>query len=266
MKKQNPNYYSILPANVRYDKTLPDGAKILFSELTALANKEGYSWASNAYFADLYGKDNSTISKYVSKLQKGGYIRIETVLKSGSKEVAQRKIFIVENLQIPSKQRIDSIQYPREIKPIGIDLNQGGIEIKPIGIEITPKGILNTNNKNLIVNENTNSETINFEKMATNKVFEKINQLTANKDVLQAFFNLNKISKEKLISNFEFTEDEEMYFNYKIKEYLPQPEKKEVIFSIEKEEVIIPTKKEVSKIDQELIDNYSMFETVKTFK
>ena len=33
MNDDTPNYYGIIPAPVRYDNKLPDGAKILFSEI-----------------------------------------------------------------------------------------------------------------------------------------------------------------------------------------------------------------------------------------
>ncbi|MGE9832701.1 conserved phage C-terminal domain-containing protein, partial [Ligilactobacillus salivarius] len=39
---EKPGYYSILTANVRYDKRLKANEKLLFSEITALSNKYGY--------------------------------------------------------------------------------------------------------------------------------------------------------------------------------------------------------------------------------
>ena len=50
-EKNTPNYFGILPANVRYDKRLKPMEKILYTEITALANKKGYCYATNSYFA-----------------------------------------------------------------------------------------------------------------------------------------------------------------------------------------------------------------------
>ena len=55
------NYYAIIPADVRYNKNLTPNAKLLYGELTALSNKEGYCWASNSYFAELYKVSNASV-------------------------------------------------------------------------------------------------------------------------------------------------------------------------------------------------------------
>ena len=47
---ESPSYYAIIPAGVRYDKQLPQGAKLLYSEITALSSKSGSCWASDQYF------------------------------------------------------------------------------------------------------------------------------------------------------------------------------------------------------------------------
>ena len=48
-----PSYYAVIPANVRYDKTLPPLARLMYAEITALSNQYGYCFATNKYFAEL---------------------------------------------------------------------------------------------------------------------------------------------------------------------------------------------------------------------
>jgi len=86
------SYYGIIPADVRYSKEIPPGAKLLFSEFTALCNEKGYCWASNTYFSELYETSNVTISKWIRALEQAGFIRLEYD-KRGF-QVTERRIFI----------------------------------------------------------------------------------------------------------------------------------------------------------------------------
>lgn len=106
MKK---SYYAIIPANVRYDKDLTDGAKLLYGEITALCNEKGYCWASNSYFAELYGVSKVTISNWIRQLKEKGYIESVIKYKEGTKEIDKRYIKILndpikENLNTPIKE------------------------------------------------------------------------------------------------------------------------------------------------------------------
>lgn len=65
---ETPNYYAIIPANVRYDKNLKDKAKLLYGEITSLSNKDGYCWATNRYFAELYDVSTTTLSTLIKNL------------------------------------------------------------------------------------------------------------------------------------------------------------------------------------------------------
>lgn len=75
------NYYSIIPANVRYNNELMPNAKLLYGEITALCNKEGVCWATNEYFANLYSVSERTITDWVKKLEQFGYISTELQTK-----------------------------------------------------------------------------------------------------------------------------------------------------------------------------------------
>ncbi len=90
----NNNYYAVIPATVRYDKDLPFGAKMLYGEITALSNQRGYCFAQNAYFAKLYDLTISTISRWISKLVKKGYLTLEIIYKEGTKAVDERRLYI----------------------------------------------------------------------------------------------------------------------------------------------------------------------------
>ena len=74
--EEQPNYFAIMPANVRYDNRLTPNAKLLFAEITALTNMNGKCFATNEYFAKLYDVDQRTISRWMSSLASNGYITI----------------------------------------------------------------------------------------------------------------------------------------------------------------------------------------------
>ena len=87
--KEQPNYYAIIPANVRYAK-ITAGAKLLYAEISCLSNKYGFCYAKNRYFAELYNVTTKTISGWICELVDNGFIESEIVYKKGSKEVAGR--------------------------------------------------------------------------------------------------------------------------------------------------------------------------------
>lgn len=92
---EKPNYYGILPANVRYDKKLKPMEKILYCELTALSNKNGYCNASNKYFSELYEVHKDTVSTWINNLKKQGYIQTYVVKDDKTKQVKERRIYII---------------------------------------------------------------------------------------------------------------------------------------------------------------------------
>lgn len=90
---ERPSYWSVIPAGVRYDDRLPANAKLLYGEVSALICEEGYCYASNAYFAQLYGVADETVSRLFAKLEACGHIRRE-VEKDKNGQVVRRKIWL----------------------------------------------------------------------------------------------------------------------------------------------------------------------------
>ena len=103
---EQPSYYSIITANVRYDNRLTDSEKLLFAEITSLSNKFCYCTATNSYFAKLYEVVKETISRRISNLNKYGYLKIE-IIKNGN-EVKQRKMYPLTQSSIPIDVKINT--------------------------------------------------------------------------------------------------------------------------------------------------------------
>lgn len=81
-----PTYYTIIPAEVRYNKKISANEKVLYSEIFTLAQKGGTCFASNGFFADLYGVHKSTISKWISTLKEHKLIKISYNIEGGKVE------------------------------------------------------------------------------------------------------------------------------------------------------------------------------------
>lgn len=94
-EENNVNYYAIIPATVRYDIKLKANEKLLYGEITALSNRNGYCYAQNRYFAKLYNVSQETVSRWLSHLQELGYIKTE-VKRNEKKEIIARNIYIID--------------------------------------------------------------------------------------------------------------------------------------------------------------------------
>ena len=93
MDAERPGYYAIIPADVRYDDRIPANAKLLYGEISALIGAAGFCYASNQYFARIYGMSVDSISRLFKKLEDNGYIKRE-IEKDRSGQVVRRKIYL----------------------------------------------------------------------------------------------------------------------------------------------------------------------------
>ena len=91
-KDVKANYYSVVPAEVKYNNELTQRAKLIYGEISSLSNKTGYCFATNNYFAKLYRCTNRTIQNAISKLQEKGFIKI--IIENRN----QRKIYLATDI------------------------------------------------------------------------------------------------------------------------------------------------------------------------
>ena len=109
---ENPNYYAVIPAKIRYDEELKANEKLLYGEITALSNKNGYCNAGNTYFAELYKVHKKTISEWINNLKNKGYIEVEIIYSD--KQIVERRIYIEikrvsAKVGIPIHQNVDTL-------------------------------------------------------------------------------------------------------------------------------------------------------------
>lgn len=113
-EEKQPSYYAIIPSSVRYCEELKYPERLLYGEITALTGKEGYCFATNKYFAELYHVIPGTISRWISHLENLGFVKIE-IIKDERNQIIERRIYINdiqrEFIQYTYKQ---NKQYPYE--------------------------------------------------------------------------------------------------------------------------------------------------------
>jgi len=142
MDKEKPNFYAIIPANVRYASDLSELQKLLYGEITALADKHGYCFASNSYFARLYNKTTKWISATIGDMGKKWYLRLE----QKKEEWWYRKIYIWELKRLRKE-----ITIPIQEKEEGIPVKQDThIPVK--------QDTLSHKSGNIVIQDNTTSE------------------------------------------------------------------------------------------------------------
>jgi hypothetical protein len=139
-----PNYYAIIPADVRYSKKLTPNSKLLYAEITALCNMNGKCNASTQYFCKLYEVSRVSIQKWLKILEDNNYIKRVNIYKQGSKEIDTRVITLVNT---PSKEMFTDNTNTKVYTNINLtDSNKKARFKKPNLYEIKNYCILRKNN------------------------------------------------------------------------------------------------------------------------
>ena len=124
---EQPNYYAIIPAQVRY-ADIPANAKLLYGEITALANKTGVCFATNLYFANLYKVQVRSITNWITCLKELGVITVEIKYKEGTKRFEARHISLTDiNVPYQTSPLENNFHTPRKNIPYPHENNFGTV-------------------------------------------------------------------------------------------------------------------------------------------
>lgn len=88
-------YYAVIPAHICGDNKLNADCKMLYAEISRLANAQGYCYAGNAHFARSANCSEPTIKRRLKALADAGYIVIERERARGG-EYTGRRIYLSE--------------------------------------------------------------------------------------------------------------------------------------------------------------------------
>ena len=190
MNEQNkPAYYALIPSSVRYCEELKFAERLLYGEITALTGKEGYCFATNRYFSELYGVIPGTISRWISHLERLGFIQVE-IIKNEKQQIIERRIYINDNYREFINTYKQNKQYPYEqncLYPISKKAQYNNINIRI----------------DRFFNYIIKKESKNPEKMTINQLkelFELLDKLEFNyTEELISIFTKENIEKIKII-------------------------------------------------------------------
>ena len=137
MEDRKPAYWAVLPAGIRYDEELRPNAKLIYAEISAMADSTGFCWATNRYLAKLFGLAQDTVSSLVAQLAERGYIRLE-IVRGPKGNITERRIWLAE-VHPPIGKNADTPIGKNADTPIGknADKNNKSIEYIP---PIVPQG------------------------------------------------------------------------------------------------------------------------------
>jgi len=185
---ETPNYYAVLPSYIRYDNELSSFEKLLYAEISALANKSGICWAENTYFAKLFQKNTVTISRAIKKIERKNYI-IVTYQKNGSQVVLRAiQIHVPEMLMVEEDESIENQDET---------VNENGLTVN-VAVSKNANRTVNKNVKEK--NKRENKEILNNKLLSIKKKFKKptLEEISA-----YCVERKNNVNPEKFLNYYE---------------------------------------------------------------
>lgn len=151
--------YIIVPLFIIEDTSLLDGEKLLFGEIASNTLQKGYCWFSNQHIATLFHVGVRTASRWIHKLEKKSYIKIEMKYRAGTKEIEERKIEINTSIPIlaeymqwysqPCRECIDTNVHT----PIDTDVRVNNTEVNNIVNSDVPNIELNSTEYQILIDD-----------------------------------------------------------------------------------------------------------------
>lgn len=176
--EQKPGYYSILTADVRYHDKLSPFDKLLYSDITALTNKNGHCNASNKYFSKVFNKSIRAISRSISTLSDNSLITT-TLIRDENNEIVERKIYLNQTVSIGIEENVYTPIAKNDDTPIAKNVQYNNTS----NINNTSKNI-KSNNINIITKKKSNHYELVLESwntFAKSNGLSEIRQLTTKR-------------------------------------------------------------------------------------
>lgn len=209
---EKPNYYAIIPANVRYNENLNSSQKLFYGEITALTYKTGECWASNNYFARLYKVSPSLITNWVKALEKENLIAVDYETKG--KEIKKRIIRIIGTQNIEHVFNKSEEGYSKYLKENNTSINNTSIYTTTIYELLENNGFILTPIQYEVVSQWEDSELTRYaiKQAVLNNKFN-INYIDK---ILYSYKKDNIKSVEQAIEREEeFNDKRDRYFQHK---------------------------------------------------
>lgn len=202
-KEASPSYYATIPAPVRYDKELKPMEKLLYGEISSLSNQWGFCIAGNSYFAKLYDVDKMTVSRWINKLKKLGYVDTQEI-RNERKQVVQRRIYMKDITVVARQRQLEalakaSLDTPIDKKidtPLSTEKSIGGIDKKidtPIDKKVKDNIIYSFNNKIEEKEEVNNARTVTSLDTAFTSIKSLYTDITGKKPTQYALNKLKSV-------------------------------------------------------------------------